>query len=155
MLSGTLSCGEACEPGPSRRAARWRPTRCSGDLGEALVHGLDVDLGMMIAAPALRSGQIAPKRYADVAMIARCRDASHASPDACQGSLLTDAGFDLKPDLHRLGGSSGKGSGHERGKLTLKDAAPKDDLRMLGAHRACPQICVRGIINAKEAYYAG
>ena len=67
LLSGTMSCGELCQPAPSRirRAMALTLThwlisaRCSFMASMLTV-------GMTRAAPVPRAGQMAPKRYAQV-----------------------------------------------------------------------------------------
>src|ERR1700704_3092732 len=107
MLSGTMSCGELCQPGPSRiRRAMALTADALADFGQVLVHGVDADCrhdqgGAGAARRADGAEQVGPSKP-PVAADPRTRAAF--GPDAGQRALLADPRFILKPDFNRPAG---------------------------------------------------
>jgi hypothetical protein len=136
MLSGTMSCGELCQPAPSRirRAMALTLThwlisaRC---LFMASIHGLDADCrhdqgGAGAARRADGAEQVSPGKP-PVALDPRTRAA--LGPDAGQRALLADAGFILKPDFDRPAGKLPRDCGAgQPGEVFLKAACASRSL---------------------------
>jgi hypothetical protein len=101
----------------------------AGNLRQMTVHRVGVGLrqhegGADRPRRTDRTKQISP---GEAAVAGRSRPRAAARPQPGQRSLLTDAGFVLKPDLDRfagVGNSFREGDGDERGKVFL--TAPRD-----------------------------
>jgi hypothetical protein len=67
MLSGTMSCGELCQPAPSRISRAMALTLTHWLISaRCLFMASMLTVGMTRAAPVPRAGQMAPNRYAQV-----------------------------------------------------------------------------------------
>jgi len=106
-----MSCGELCQPAPSRIAGQWHDADAFADFGQMLVHGVDTDNRHDQGGAVPRAGQMAPNRWPSeppVAPDARARAALaqmrvsvpcwptrlHPEPDFDRpaGKLLRDCG---------------------------------------------------------------
>src|ERR1035437_408301 len=103
IFSGRMSCGELCQPAPSRISRAMALTLTHLLISARCWFMASIlTTGMTRAAPVPRAGQMAPNidpGEPPVAPDARTRAA--LGPDAGQRALLANAGFILKPDFDR------------------------------------------------------
>ena len=130
MSLGTMSCGELCQPAPSRISRAMALTLTHRLISaEVLVHGVDAarwhDQGGAGAAPGGDGAEQVRPGEPPVALDPRARAAP--GPDGRgQRALLADAGFILKPDFNWPAGKLRRDRGAcQLGKVFLKLPAPR------------------------------
>src|ERR1019366_7427200 len=102
IFFGRMSCGELCQPAPSRISRAMALTLTHLLISARCWFMASIlTTGMTRAAPVPRAEQIDPGEP-PVAPDARTRAA--LGPDAGQRALLANAGFILKPDFDRPAG---------------------------------------------------